>query len=692
MELLMGRIARAAAPAFFVVSALGHTGSPASAAEAPVPGLHLGFERIDGRVQGNGWLLAGVAGQALQLDGIAAHVVVPAADVPPLGGSFTVEGWVALGAYPFNDAPLLQQQDGHSVGFFLGVGDRGQVRFDVAAGARRLTVVGQAHLALRQWAHVAGVFEAGKGATLYVNGRPAGAASGTDPFVQATRSDLWVGRNAYEMEQSAPVGHGRQQPTRILLDAILDELRITPGARSAADLAAAFARTKPSGAPPHEARALPRLPPGPAGFGAFYARLRYYKGWDDAWRVEDAPDVVVRFDQAPYWFAFWRGTSYIPHWVTENGIWYDNEFVETFPAGMVGSAEPMSDKQCRYSHVRILESSGARAVVHWRYAPIGVGYRPAYPDPLTGWADWTDEIHTVYPDGVGVRKIVVHTSLPDAKREWHEGIVVMGPGTTPKDALAPVGLTLANSRGQSVDVSWEKATPPFEPEQPERSGIQIIHTRSRYQPFAIARWQDEPSFDVYAGEVRRDVSIYPWWNHWPTAFEPSNGRYALAADRASHSSLTHMRWKEIAKTRDTVTKVHLEGMSDRSVAELASLARSWERPAVLTIETAGYSGGDYDPGERAWIVERSEAATTEPLAVTLAASPASPVENVALVVKGWGDGGATLTLDGREVASGRDFRVGHRRRLEATDLVVFVTARATSPLRLVLAPRSCRGW
>jgi len=56
-------------------------------------------------------------------------------------------------------------------------------------------------------------------------------------------------------------------------------------------------------------------------------------------------------------------------------------------------------------------------------------------------------------------------------------------------------------------------------------------------------------------------------------------------------------------------------------------------------------------------------------------------------VKGWGDGGATLTLDGREVASGKDFRVGHRRRLEATDLVVFATARATVPLRLVLARR-----
>jgi hypothetical protein len=107
----------------------------------------------------------------------------------------------------------------------------------------------------------------------------------------------------------------------------------------------------------------------------------------------------------------------------------------------------------------------------------------------------------------------------------------------------------------------------------------------------------------------------------------------------------------------------------------------------MTIETAGFSGGDYDPGERAWIVERSAAAAMEPLALTLAASPASPVENVALVVKGWGEGGATLTLDGREVPGGKGFRVGHRHRLEATDLVVFATARATASLRLVLAQR-----
>lgn len=85
-----------------------HVGSTVRAQDPP--GVHLAFERLDARVHGNGWLVPGVSGQALQLDGIAAHVVVPAAAVPPLAGSFTVEGWVALGAYPFNDAPLLQQR------------------------------------------------------------------------------------------------------------------------------------------------------------------------------------------------------------------------------------------------------------------------------------------------------------------------------------------------------------------------------------------------------------------------------------------------------------------------------------------------------------------------------------------------------------------------------------------------------
>ena len=86
------------------------------------------------------------------------------------------------------------------------------------------------------------------------------------------------------------------------------------------------------------------------------------------------------------------------------------------------------------------------------------------------------------------------------------------------------------------------------------------------------------------------------------------------------------------------------------------------------------------------MLERRPAAAG-PLAFTLAASPASPLENVTLVVRGWGEAGATLALDGKAVPRGPGFRFGHRRTLEGAALVVFVTARSEALVRLVLAPR-----
>src|SRR6476646_6713799 len=222
----------------------------ARSADVSAPPLVLDFTSLDDRVKGNGWLVPGVAGQALELDGIAAHVLVPAAKVPRLSGSFTLEGWVARGAYPCNNAPILQQQRGGAAGFFLGVGDRGQLRFDATVGGRQLSAVSSSTLELRQWAHIAGVFEEGRGITLYVNGKAAGASPAAGAFDQAEGADLWIGRNAEEMEQSASVGSQRQQPTRILLDGILDELRITPEDLRAAEVETSYARLKPSSAPP----------------------------------------------------------------------------------------------------------------------------------------------------------------------------------------------------------------------------------------------------------------------------------------------------------------------------------------------------------------------------------------------------------------------------------------------------------
>jgi len=81
--------------------------------------------------------------------------------------------------------------------------------------------------------------------------------------------------------------------------------------------------------------------------------------------------------------------------------------------------------------------------------------------------------------------------------------------------------------------------------------------------------------------------------HWPTAIEPSNGRYALAADRASHSSLTHIHWDEYASGENWLNKIMLHGMTDQIPAEVAAISRLWSHAAKVT------GGGFYEPRERA---------------------------------------------------------------------------------------------
>lgn len=652
------------------------------------PGRQAVLERAGGgrdAVSGNAWLVRGVRGQALQFDGITSHIVRKEQAMPALEGPFTVEAWIAIGAYPFNWAPLLQQQDSERTGFFFGVGDRGQLRFGLAAGGKWHSAESDEGVPLRQWAHVAGVYSPAAGVAVFLNGRKVAGAPVEGTFQTASQADVWIARNKFQLEQSNPVGANRQSLTNILFDGILDELILSAGAKSEMAIAAA-ARHEGIGAPPLNPRVLPAGPPGPGPFGAYYAKLAYYRGWDEYWRTAESPDIVVRFEKAPYRLVFWRGTSYIPHWVTENGIWYTNEFVESFQKGLQGSAEPMSDKQCRLSSVRIVESSEARVVVHWRYAPIDINYKFAWVDPLTGWGDWTDEVHTLYPDGVGVREITVHTSTPDVRREFHEGIVVMSPGMNPTDAIEPAGLTLVNDDGVAHTLSWEEATPPKYPKDPPGATIQVVNTKSRYRPFAAGRLADRPVFDVYASEVRREVSIFPWWNHWPTAFEPSNGRYAVAADRASSSSLSHMTWQPYDRGRGWLTKVMLQGMTDRPPAELAAVARSWSLAPRLRISGGDYEGGEYDAGERAYKIV-GKPGIRGPLDFTVEANERSPIRNLALIVEQWGDDEPVVRVDGIEISRTTGLRHAQRPTIGSTDLVLWIPMERVQTVRITVARR-----
>ncbi|GAH06669.1 unnamed protein product, partial [marine sediment metagenome] len=107
------------------------------------------------------------------------------------------------------------------------------------------------------------------------------------------------------------------------------------------------------------------------------------------------------------------------------------------------------------------ESNDARVIVHWRYALIDTHYRQARVDPITKWGDWSDEYYIIYPDGVGIRDITLHSSQPMEPHEFQESIVIIGEGMTPEDVYDLEAVTFFNMKGESYTYSWEIASPKF---------------------------------------------------------------------------------------------------------------------------------------------------------------------------------------------------------------------------------------
>ena len=636
------------------------------------------------KIVGNFWMVEGVSGKALKLDGLTSYVVRESEKAFKLPDAFTVEGWVALGAYPLNWCPMLSYCRSQKGGY-LGIGDKGQVGLHLAIDDQWQELTTETKLELRKWYHIAGVLDPEKGTRIYVDGKETASSDKGGKLTAPAAATLLIGKFAEQVKPTGGVRKDSHMVTDILFDGLIDELKVVGKALSADEIAAEYAAHKPKGKPALAKRVLPAGPEGPGPFGAYYARLKYYQGWDALWRVGGHPDVVVRFDDAAYKFVFWRGTSYIPHWVTENGIWYDNEFCETWGHGAVGCAEPMSDKQCRHSHVRIIESSDARVVIHWRYGLVDNYYNFARVDEYTGWGDWTDEVYTIYPDAVGVRMITLHSTAPAEPHEWQEGIIVMGPGQYPEAVLETEALTIANVDGQSHTYSWAQRAPRRLTE-PAGACIHLVNTKSKYKPFTVASPESTPRMSTYGGEIRRDVSIFPWWNHWPTSQNPSDGRYAMAADRAAHSSLTHIKWKEYSRTDNSMTKILLHGMTDKPAGALAPLAKSWAYPPVLKVTEGACSGGGYDATERAYILNAAKGKETPELVLELSGSEKSPIVNPAFVVNDWGRAACSVQVDGKQMKRGEDFRFGHRRRLEGTDLVVWLKKESSAPAEITLSP------
>jgi hypothetical protein len=668
--------------------------SPAASQQpAPVLSWHfdessgsLAAEQVhhaDGAVTGVYLRIPGVQGNALRLDGETSGVRVKASTLPDLASAFTVEAWIAIDAYPWNWAPIADQRRQQAAGFFFGIDSLGHLGLQAAIGGNWQQLTTATQLPLKRWTHVAASFSPATGMRLFVNGAPAESKMTSGSFLSASGEDLLIGRVRSPMLPAHWI-HPKYE-VWYSFDGILDELNLFNQALTSDQVHAEFASLQ---APAANVLPYPKLPSGPPGagpFGGFYATLKYDELWDAPRRVGRDSDVVVRFDDSPVRLVAWQGTNYIPAWVTENGKWYTDEFVETWgPANCPGGedCEPMSDKQNRYAHVRILESSPARTVIHIRYGQCEVENDAcANPDPLTGWTDWADDYYTVYPDEVAARKTVAWSSNLKTIPEFQETIIINPAGTRPEDSIETDALTFVNMRGETHTYSW--LHPPTAIDQPAGANIQAVNLKSAWKPFQIVL-PDRPLISVYQGE--RTWSMFEWWNHWPVAQVKSSGISAVAPDRPSHSSLSHIEGQPYQRTADSVTKIMLDGLTNRPAAELATLARSWASPAALTVLGGSCENKGYDPAQRAFVL-RAAFADSGAIQLHLHASAGSPLLNPAFVIENWGDATPALAVNGKPVAWGSGARFGLVPSLEGTTLVVWLRMESETETSIDLKPQ-----
>ena len=624
-------------------------------------------------IEGNFESATGVLGKGLRLDGFTTRVVRSGTALKNPDQEFTIEAWVSLGEYPWNWCPVITTESNEVKGYRLMIGPLGQVSLEAAIGEQWTCCTSPPEtMPLRKWIHLAGVFRAGKGMGLYVNGELVASLPIGGSLTYAAKAQGILGMVAVSGKPFDIIRTWGTVAAYYGLDGIIDEVKVYDIALTAGQIKERYSRVTVN-APDIPVHRLPAVENKSGRFGAFYTKLKYYPGWDNTWPVDSDPDVVVCFDKSPVKLVFWRGTRYGPAWVSENENWMADQSVETWNTGKddtEGCFEHMQDRHCRFSHVRVLENTAARAVVHWRYALVSSHDNVWRPDEKTGWEAWADEYYYVYPDGSGLRKVSWNSGTLGLAVQFQESLPLLQPGQRKTDLLEPDYVTIADYDFNQKSVAQELRKHPSD--WPHNYTVQQFNFKSENKPFICF----EPGNEMLV----RYVAL--GYNHFPVGQARCDGRWIRMLDRPSHISSSPISDPVI---HDDGIRSHwngLYGMNRMSMKELINFGRSWAYPAALTVSGSGFSAQGYDKSQRCYQLERNQSVGGA-VEISLAGNERSPIVNPAIRVKNWNSEAAKVLVNGKPT---QDARIGFNNGLDGTDLVLFLVLSETSPLEIKIIP------
>ena len=210
----------------------------------------------------------------------------------------------------------------------------------------------------------------------------------------------------------------------------------------------------------------------------------------------------------------------------------------------------------------------------------------------------------------------------------------------------------------------------------KKANIQMTNLKSKYKPFIIF----EPGV-VIAPWIGKD---YSFWNHWPIAQLPNDGREAPTKDRPSHTSLSCGAPIVHKGEGDSHIAVMLYGLTESPIEKLVPLARSWNGPPKLKVLGSNVKSRDYDKFQRAYVLECENGGSKVKL--ELAGSEDRPIVNPAFVFKGWGERKASIKVSGEKFQEGVNYRAGYEKKLDGVNLVLWLDHESEELEMIVIKP------
>jgi hypothetical protein len=599
------------------------------------PVMHWDFENIKNRnlidvptnisdtIEGNFEEATGIAGKGLRLDGFTTRIIRNGSDLIKPDKEFTIEAWISLGEYPWNWCPVITTESNEVKGYRFMIGPMGQVSLQAAVGEQWISCTSAYEiLPLRKWMHIVGVYSAEKDMKLYVNGELVESLPITGSITYSANTNGIIGMVAVPGKPSDAIRSWGTVDAFFGLDGIIDEIKVYDQTLTAEQIRGDYSKVAVK-APDISPRRLPTIDKNPGRFGAFYTKLKYYPGWDNLWPVDQDPDIVVCFGKSPVKLIFWRGIRYGPCWVSENEIWMADQSLETWGNGkndIEGCFEHMQDRHCRFSHVRIIENSDARVVIHWRYAPVSSHDNTWLPDPKTGWECWVDEYYYIYPDGSGIRKVSWNKGTTGRAVQFQESLPLTQPGQTNDEVLNKDYVHVADYKYNTRSVDSDLRRQPAD--WPRNNTVQQFNFKSDNKPFICF----EPGNRMSVRWI--DVG----YNHFPVAQIRCDGRWTKMTDKVSHISSSPVSGPVIHENGNRQYWNGLYGMNNMNMTELISFGRSWAYAAEISINGTVMKSIGYDTSQRCYQIENTnqKPGRTE---FTLKGSKDSPVINPAFILK-----------------------------------------------------------